>query len=93
MPTTKRNRTAGVYASCYWIGIVMTLASLTLILAGNTEALYRFEHAGFPLPWAFAGGAVLAFVTAELCHPADSVTGEPEDENSEVVPEWDAVEV
>jgi hypothetical protein len=92
MSTTKRNRTVGLYAGCYWIGMVMTLACLTLILGGNTEALYRFEHAGFPLSWAFAAGAMLAFMTAELCHPADLVTSEQEDKNSQLTPEWDAVE-
>jgi hypothetical protein len=50
----------------YWIGVVMTLASFTLILAGNTELLWRFEHSRFPLSWMFAGVAILAFLVAEL---------------------------
>jgi hypothetical protein len=95
MSTTKRDGTVGFYAGFFWLGIVMTLASLALILAGNTELLYRFEHTRFPLSWACAGLAVLAFVATELCHPADALTatGEAEDESLQPAPEWEAVEV
>ena len=93
MSTTRRNWTAGFYAGLYWIGMVMTLACLALILAGNLEPVYRFEHTRFPLSWAFAAVAVLAFLAAELCHPADSFTSEAEDESSHLAPEWEAVEV
>jgi hypothetical protein len=95
MSTTKRDGTVGFYAGFFWLGIMMTLASLALILAGNTELLYRFEHTRFPLSWALAGIAVLAFCAAELCHPADALTGtsETEDESLQPAPEWEAVEV
>jgi hypothetical protein len=93
LSTTKRNWTVGFYAGFFWLGIVMTLASLALILAGNTELLYRFEHTRFPLSWACAGLAVLAFCATELCHPAESRTSEAEDESLQLAPEWEAVEV
>lgn len=80
-------------AGLYWIGMVMTLTCLAIIVAGNTELFYRFEHTPFPLSWAFAGLAVLAFLAAELCGPADFSEREAEDENLQYVPEWEAVEV
>ena len=92
MSTTKRDGTVGFYAGFFWLGIVMTLASLALILAGNTELLYRFEHTRFPLSWACAGLAVLAFVAVELCHPADAPVAEAEDGSPQLTPEWEAVE-
>jgi len=94
MSTTKRDGTVGFYAGFYWLGVVMTLACLALIVAGNTELLYRFEHTRFPLSWALAGIAVIAFVAAELCHPADALTGasEAEERSPELAPEWEAVE-
>ena len=88
MSTTERNWAAGFYC----IGIVMTLACLAFILAGNTEYAYRFEHTRFPLSWGFAGTAVLAFLAAELCHPSDFLAPEPETDDSDLVPELDTVE-
>jgi uncharacterized membrane protein YoaT (DUF817 family) len=81
------------YTGFYWIGLAMILACLALILAGNTESLYRFEHTRFPLSWGFAVAAMLAFLAAELCHPVDSLASETEDEDAELVSNWDAVEV
>jgi hypothetical protein len=74
----KRNWAVGVYNAFYWIGIVMTPASWVLILAGNTETIWQFEHVGFPLSWAFAGAAMLAFLAAEFCHCVFSLGGEAE---------------
>jgi hypothetical protein len=53
----------------YWIGLVMTVGSIVLVLAGNTELAGRLEHAGFPLSWAFAVAAILAFLAAEASDP------------------------
>jgi predicted cobalt transporter CbtA len=92
MSTTKRDGTVGIYAGFYWLGTVMTLACLALIVAGNTELLYRVEHTRFPLSWALAGIAVLAFVAAELCHPPDAPVAEAEDGSPQLTPEWEAVE-
>jgi hypothetical protein len=92
MSTTKRDGTAGVYAGLYWLGMVMTLACLALIVGGNTELLYRFEHTRFPLAWVCAGIAVLAFCAAELYHPADSLTSEAEEESLQPAPEWETVQ-
>jgi len=83
----------GWTAALYWIGVAMTLACLALIVAGNTELLWRFEHTGFPLAWALAGGAVLAFLAFEVCQAAPSVRREAEDRSSQLSPEWDAVEL
>ena len=93
MSTTERDWTAAFRTGFYWIGMVMTLACLTFVLASNTELLFRFEHTAFPLSWAFAGLAVVAFLAAESCQPAESLTSETEDESSQLVPEWEAVEV
>ena len=77
MPIVKRIRTDAFY----WIGVAMTLACFTLILAGNTELVWRFEHKGFPLSWAFAAAAVLAFLAAEF-GPARSARSKAEDRSS-----------
>jgi len=90
---TNDQKWATFSAGLYWIGIVMTLACLGFIVAGNTDLLYRFEHTSFPLSWAFAGFAVLAYLGSEFCGPADFLEREAEDENSQFVPEWEAVEV
>ena len=92
MSTAKRNWTAGLYASFYWIGIAMTLGCFALVLAGNTGLVWRFEHPGFPLSWAFGGAAVLAFLAAEYCDPAFSHTREAEDRSQQPSPEWETAE-
>ena len=93
MFTAKQNWIVGFHAGFYWIGLLMTLACLTFVLAGNRELLYRFEHTRFPLSWAFAGLAVFAFLAAERCHPADSHRNEAEDESPALAGEWETVEV
>jgi hypothetical protein len=94
MSTAKRNWTVGLYDGFYWIGVAMTLACFALILAGNTELFWRFEHTRLPLSWACAGVAVLAFLGAEFCHFAFSLPceAEEEDKSSQLALEWDAVE-
>jgi hypothetical protein len=77
----------------YWMGMVMTVACLALILAGNTEMLWRFEHTAFPLSWICAVGAVLAFVAFELCESPAPLVSEEEDRTSQMSPEWEAVEL
>jgi hypothetical protein len=89
MSTDKRNWTAGFY----WTGVAMTLACFALILAGNTELAWRFEHTAFPLSWALAGVAILAFLAGELCHSAASVPTETEEESAQLSPEWEAAEL
>jgi threonine/homoserine/homoserine lactone efflux protein len=79
-------------AAFYWIGVAMTLACLVLIVAGNTELLWRFEHARLPLSWVFAGGAVLAFLAFEFCESAPSVPRGAEDRSSQLSPELETVE-
>src|SRR5579862_8964234 len=92
MSTAKRNWAVDVYAGFYWIGIAMTLGCWAFILAGNTETLWRFEHRGFPLSWAFAGAAALAFLAAEFCHCTFSLSSEAEDRSSPPSPEWETAE-
>lgn len=53
----------------YWLGVVMTLASIALVLAGNTKLIYPFEHTSFPLAWKLAAIAVVAFLVGEICSP------------------------
>jgi hypothetical protein len=76
----------------YWIGIVTMLACLALVLASNTDFVYSFEHTRFPLSWTLAALAVFAFLVAELCHPADSLKSEAENEDPQLAPEWEAIE-
>jgi hypothetical protein len=74
MSSVKRN-----CAACsYWIGVAMTLLFLALVLAGNTDLIWRFEHQGFPLSWPCAGAAVLAFLISEYSPAAPSRPGEAE---------------
>ena len=49
MSTAKRNWTVGLYDGSYWIGVAMTLACFALVVAGNTELIWRFEHTRLPL--------------------------------------------
>jgi hypothetical protein len=90
MRTTERNWRAFCYAGFYWIGMIMSLACFVLVLAGNTELIYRLEHSGFPLSWTSAVVAMLSFLAAEFCH-TDSLSSEQE-ESSELAPEWEAIE-
>jgi len=98
MAAAKRNWTAGIYVAFYWLGVVMALACFAVVLAGNTELLYRFEHRGLPLSWGFAGAAVLAFLAAEFCHFVLALPrkahdrSESEDRASQLSLEWEAVE-
>ena len=86
--TTQRSWTAGFY----WIGVASTLACVAFVLAGNTELVWRFEHTGLPLSWAFGGAAILAFLVDEFCDSTASLPSEAEDRRSQLSPEWEAVE-
>jgi hypothetical protein len=88
MSTARRTRINGFY----WIGVTMTLACFAFVMAGNTELLGRFEHRGFPLSWAFAGAAIIAFLAAEACHTPPSDAAKTEDRSSRLATELEAVE-
>jgi hypothetical protein len=87
-----RNRVAVFYAIFYWIGVVLTIGCFALILAGNTELFYQFEHSRLPLSWMVAGGAIFGFLAAEFCHPAKTVMAESVDETAEIELAWEGVE-
>jgi hypothetical protein len=76
----------------YWIGVAAAVTLLAVILAGNTDLLWRFEHRSFPLSWGLAGAAVLAFLAAEICHFPVSLPDTVEDRRREFSPEYEAVE-
>ncbi len=86
MATAKRSLTAG----SYWIGIVMTLSCLALILAGNTELLWRFEHRGFPLSWVFGCAAILAFLVCEYGQTAFRHPPRSEARVPQLTPAWES---
>ena len=88
MSSASSNRNAGACAAFYWTGIVLTLACLVFVVAGNTELLYRFEHTAFPLSWALAGAAVLAFLATEFL---DSPEAGEEETSAQLAPEWESV--
>ena len=85
---TSKHRWAKMF---YSLGVAMTFVCFALVLSGNTDLLWRFEHQGFPLSWAAAGLAILAFLGAEL-----TSTGVPpaqaEVQISDLAPELEAVE-
>ena len=76
----------------YWVGVALTLACLALILAGNTDLGWRLEHQAFPLSWAVAGAAVLAFLAAEYSQSDSPLPSEVEDQSPQLPPDFEAVE-
>jgi len=66
--TTKRNWMEGFY----WTGVALTLSCLALVLAGNTEFGWAFEHSRSPVSWILGGAAIVAFLVSEVCHRAIS---------------------
>ena len=88
MSTAKRNWIAGFY----WMGVAMALACFALVLTGNTDLVWRFEHSGFPLSWAFAGAAILAFLSTEFCYSAFFVPAKVKDPTSQLSAEWETAE-
>jgi hypothetical protein len=91
MSAAKRNWTVGLYAGFYWIGIALTLGCFALVLASNTALVWRFEHSGFPLSWAFGGASILAFLAAEFCN-ASSLSCTTEERSSQLTPERETTE-
>ena len=64
MSSARRKWTAGFY----WIGVALAVACVAVVVAGHTERFSLLERIRFPLSWAFAGTAGVAFLAAELCH-------------------------
>jgi hypothetical protein len=87
----RRGLTGGFYNAFYWLGILTTVACFALVLAGNTEVLWRFEHVGFPISWAFGAIAVLAFTAVEVCSPPPNVSTASEEEFAPS-PDWEALD-
>jgi hypothetical protein len=79
-------------AGLYWIGLAMTLSCFAVVLASNTELIWRFEHRALPLSWILAGGAVLAFLAAELYGTVSPHASASEAGSSELSPEFEAAE-
>jgi len=71
MSKSDRSRVSRYYSAFFWMGVAMTLACVTIILAGNTEMFYRLERSSIPLSWVFGGVAILEFLAAEYCHRSD----------------------
>jgi hypothetical protein len=84
MSTAKRKWTAFLY----WTGVATTLACLALVPAGNTDPVWHFEHRGFPLSWALAGAAVIAFLAAEFFHSVWARPTEAEAPSLQLATEW-----
>lgn len=64
MSSAKRKWIAGFY----WIGVALAAACIVVVVVGHTERFSLLERLDFPLSWAFAGIAGIAFLAAELCH-------------------------
>ena len=88
MSTVNRGGTA----CFYWIGIAAALACCALVLAGNTELLWRFEHRAIPVSWMIGGAAILAFLAAEYCDVVHSRPREAADPTPQLSPEWETVD-
>jgi hypothetical protein len=82
-------RTTVLYDALYCTGVVMTLACLAFVLAGNTEILWPLEHARIPLSWVLGGIAVLSFLAAEICPLPPDAASEMENEYL-AAPEYEA---
>ncbi len=82
-----------VQRSFNWIGVILALACVAVILAGNTEIVWQSEHGGFPLSWVLAAGAILAFVATEFSDSAAPLLNEEEELGSQLSPEWETAEV
>ena len=67
MSVFTRNRTSVLYDLFYCTGVIMALACIAFVVAGNTELLWQPEHASIPLSWVFGGVSVLSFLAAEIC--------------------------
>jgi hypothetical protein len=72
--------------------VASTLACVAVVLAGNTDLVWRFEHTGFPLSWAFGGAAIFAFLADELGDFSVSLPDKVEARSSQLSPDWEAVE-
>ncbi len=64
MPAAKHHWTVVCF---FWTGVVMSAASVLVVLARETKLIWRFEQADFPLSGVFAALAFLAFLATELC--------------------------
>jgi hypothetical protein len=67
----KRTVSAALHRFFYWTGVVLSVACPSLVLAKNYSLLDSWQGPGIPWSWVAGLGAVLAFVTAELCHVID----------------------
>ena len=88
MSSVNRHMAAGFYC----IGIVMTLGCLAMVLAGNTDLVWPFEHRSFPLSWALGATAILAFLASEFSPAPLSLPDESQEQASELTPELEAAE-
>jgi hypothetical protein len=88
MLTSKLTRTA---AGFFWIGVVLTVVSITLVFAHNTEWFKPFDRGDLPLLWVFAILAAVAFLATELCQAMSHRSGEANDQSSQPVPLMDKV--
>jgi len=86
MLTSKLTRTA---AGFFWIGVVLTVVSITLVFAHNTEWFRPFDRGDLPLLWVFAVLAALAFLVTELCQSAFHRSRDANDRSSQPVPPMD----
>ena len=75
--------------SLYWLGVALVAACFGAVLAGNTNLLWRFEHAAFPLSWALAAIAVLVFLAYEFCHSVAGPRHEPHERRSRPPAAWE----
>jgi len=88
LPTAHRSWTTVFHS----LGLVMTLAFIALVLAGNTDLVWRFEHTGLPLSWMCGVTAILAFLVAEFCDSTLAPSSRQEKRSSQLSTEWEAVE-
>src|SRR5579863_5866197 len=88
MSTAKLTRKA---AGFFWIGVALTLVSITLVFAHNARWAQPFDREKLPLLWVFAALAAVAFLATELCQSAFHRSREPNDQSSQPMPVIDKV--
>jgi hypothetical protein len=74
--TKRRTNESFIEVLFYWIGVICAFVCLALVLSGNTDAIWRFEHTGVPLSWTMGVLSVGAFLAAEFL-PSDRVEPNP----------------
>jgi hypothetical protein len=82
---------SGKAAGFFWVGVVLTLTTITLVFAHNTQGGRPFEREHLPLLWVFGVLAAVAFLATELCESVSRRSSAANDQRPQPVPATDKV--